>query len=200
MSSMTLQVTTPSGTVRLAPDRVYVVGRSRNADVVVEDGRVSRRHVELTPGPDGWTARDVSTNGMWSAGTRRSTVEVSGETRLRLGAANGPEIVLLLPRPAPRQPAPPPEPDLSAAETVLAGQGRPGAAAPAPPPPARFPEPVGAGVPGPRPGPVPAAPAPAPPPAPAPAPAGISAWLRMLPTLIWLAAVGFSVGALLALS
>jgi len=193
MDSMVLRVTTPSGTAVLSPDRTYVIGRSRNADVVVEDSKVSRQHVELVPGPDGWTARDTSTNGMWSEGTRKGSVEVDGETRLRLGGSNGPEIVLTAPRPAPRRPSPPPEPDVSAAETVLAGQGRvpaagqPGAVPPGTVPRARGAEPVGAA----------ATPAPS---AGQAAPATAGSWLRMLPTMVWFAAVGFTLGALLALS
>ncbi|CUU60485.1 FHA domain-containing protein [Parafrankia irregularis] len=182
MDLTSIRVTTPAGTVELSPDRSHVIGRGREADVPLTDTKVSRRHVELVPEPDGWIARDLSSNGIWRDGARSRQVVVHGEVVLHLGGSNGPRIVLWAPQPQPRpEPEPhgarqaPPMKDNSEAQTVLAGPG----ARMAPPPPA-----------------VPAG-APAGTGTPAPARAGL---MRMLPTLIWLAAVGFTLGALVALS
>ena len=46
--------------ISLPPDRPFVVGRAIACDLVVNDGRVSRRHLMLEPSPDGWTAIDIS--------------------------------------------------------------------------------------------------------------------------------------------
>jgi len=42
-----------------------VIGRSRECDVVLADGNVSRRHAELRPAAGGWSITDLgSTNGV----------------------------------------------------------------------------------------------------------------------------------------
>ncbi|WP_370657168.1 FHA domain-containing protein [Frankia sp. ArI3] len=69
-----LRIVTPAGETVLPPDREHVVGRGRDCDVVLADGRVSRRHLRLEPGGDGWLARDISSNGIWVNGTRRVSV------------------------------------------------------------------------------------------------------------------------------
>src|SRR3712207_1458082 len=66
------------------------LGRSRECEVVVDDGNVSRRHAEIRPGPHGWTIADLgSTNG-----TRVNGASVGGGAhplapgdRLELGTA-----------------------------------------------------------------------------------------------------------------
>jgi hypothetical protein len=48
-----------------------VLGRSREADVIVEDPNVSRRHAEVRPSGGSWTVRDLgSTNGVKVNGRR----------------------------------------------------------------------------------------------------------------------------------
>jgi len=48
-----------------------VLGRSRDADVMLEDPNVSRRHAELRPSGGSWTVRDLgSTNGVKVNGRR----------------------------------------------------------------------------------------------------------------------------------
>ncbi|WP_243407630.1 FHA domain-containing protein, partial [Frankia canadensis] len=106
-------VTPASGESELSPERDHVVGRGRDCDVVISDGRVSRRHLRLEPTVDGWLARDISSGGIWVNGDRASVVPLAGgEVRVRLGAADGPQLVLI--------PPPPPPPDVSTEETVLA--------------------------------------------------------------------------------
>jgi ABC-type multidrug transport system ATPase subunit len=125
VDSGALTVRTASGERTLTPDRAYVAGRGRESDIVVNGSRISRRHVVLEPKPGGWTARDTSANGLWRDGRRVSDVVVDDNgVHLRLGAADGPEMVLTpahrttpaqreppasepaASKPAPREPAP----------------------------------------------------------------------------------------------
>ncbi|EIV93442.1 ATP-binding cassette domain-containing protein [Frankia sp. QA3] len=99
MAGTPLRVHTPAGEVTLTGDEPVVVGRARSADIVINDGRVSRRHLVLHPSAVGWRVEDISANGLWCDGRRLGDVDIVGELRLRLGAADGPEVVLL-PRPA----------------------------------------------------------------------------------------------------
>jgi pSer/pThr/pTyr-binding forkhead associated (FHA) protein len=72
--------------VPLSSDRV-VIGRSRECDVRIEDGNVSRRHAELSrDGDAGWTVVDLgSTNG----------TEVNGRTiAKRTPLENGDRIAI----------------------------------------------------------------------------------------------------------
>ena len=48
-----------------------VLGRSREADIVVDDANVSRKHAEIRPSGGSWTVRDLgSTNGVKVNGRR----------------------------------------------------------------------------------------------------------------------------------
>jgi pSer/pThr/pTyr-binding forkhead associated (FHA) protein len=64
--------------IPLSADRV-VLGRSRECDIQIEDGNVSRRHAELDRDDSGWTVVDLgSTNGTEVNGrriTRRTTLD-----------------------------------------------------------------------------------------------------------------------------
>ena len=63
----------------------FVIGRSREADMVVDDPNVSRRHAELRPEQDGWIVRDLgSTNG----------IQVNGRHVAETALAPGDEITL----------------------------------------------------------------------------------------------------------
>lgn len=185
---MPLRVDTPSGQVTLAGDRPAVVGRGRDADVVIADSRVSRRHVAVEPHPDGWMARDVSSNGMWCDGNQVSSVRVAyPELRIRLGAPDGPELRLTVPRPVVDRPvAPPAEPQVDELATMLA-RGGPAAGN-------RVPAMAGGGTY------QAAAPSPDSAPSSAATPARSLRWARTLPTFGWQAAAAFTLGALLALS
>jgi hypothetical protein len=84
---------TVDGRVVKLTSRRLVVGRSRECDVQVEDGNVSRRHFELVhEDPDAWVLVDLgSTNGTEVNGRR-----VSGRQRLDDGdriTAGGTELV-----------------------------------------------------------------------------------------------------------
>jgi Inner membrane component of T3SS, cytoplasmic domain len=180
MGSFPLTVDTGSGAVTLSDDRSYVLGRGQACDVVVEDTRISRRHLVLEPGPAGWTVRDTSANGMWRDGRKVPSADVgAGEVVLRLGSADGPAVRLAC-RPPAAHPLTTPDAELAGAATQLGSRGAP------PPLPARAA--------------TAAATADAPTPPSGSAPLSRISWLRALPTLLWLTATGFALGALIALS
>lgn len=109
----------PVSTV-IAADKRCVVGRAHDADLVIDDARVSRRHLVIEPEGNSWRIRDVSSNGSWHNGERirdeGALVPARGELRICLGASDGPELVVT------RQ-APPPArasiPRLDEQQTVL---------------------------------------------------------------------------------
>jgi Protein of unknown function (DUF3662)/FHA domain len=69
----------------LPPDGV-VVGRSSACDLVVDDPNVSRRHVEIRPDGDGWTALDLgSTNGTELNGRRIERARLEDGDEITVG-------------------------------------------------------------------------------------------------------------------
>jgi hypothetical protein len=72
----------------LSGERV-LVGRSRECDVTVSDPNVSRRHIELRRGDQGWTAVDLgSTNGMKVNGRRVGHAELNPGDRITIGVTD----------------------------------------------------------------------------------------------------------------
>jgi hypothetical protein len=130
----TLQVRTPVDQVTMVDgDRPWVVGRARAADIVISDARVSRRHLVIEPSGGGWKVRDTSANGLWIDGRRVPDFEVVGTVAFRLGAADGPEMVIIPQRAQKPGALPPTSPSpcaLRAARPVRAA--RPRRAAPPP--------------------------------------------------------------------
>jgi hypothetical protein len=94
VKTATLKVSSNGNEAAFEPGRTYVVGRSFTSDIVVDDDRVSRRHLVIEPAGEGWTVRDVSSNGTWVDGERMAMLGLSGELKLRLGSPTGPEVVL----------------------------------------------------------------------------------------------------------
>jgi len=96
VGSAALRVTTSSGEVRLRGPEPSVIGRSKDSAVQINDGRVSRQHVRVSPSAAGWRVVDASANGIWRDGRRVAELELGPgeEARLRLGAIDGPEVVL----------------------------------------------------------------------------------------------------------
>jgi pSer/pThr/pTyr-binding forkhead associated (FHA) protein len=165
-----LRVSTPDNDVTLPGDQPAVIGRSPESDVVVRHAKVSRRHVALEPTADGWTARDLSTNGIWHEGQRVGSVPIGrSPVRLRLGGAEGPELTLTAVGAAAVAGAPVDD-DVDELATRLA--------------------PNTPGSPHQRHDDAPVATTAGPPPS----------WLIRVPTLIWLFAAAFAVGALIAVS
>lgn len=88
----------PPTPTTITADRTWTVGRAENCDIVVDDNRVSRRHLVLETAGTAWVIRDVSANGSWADGVRIGPVGIPipdvGEVRLRLGDRAGPELVV----------------------------------------------------------------------------------------------------------
>lgn len=71
-------------------DAVVTIGRLDEATIRVEDPRVSRRHLRIERGPEGWVVEDVgSANGTFHNGRRVTSLPIGGPIRLHLGAAGG---------------------------------------------------------------------------------------------------------------
>lgn len=81
-----LLLRSPSGEQRVAVDRPLVVGRDPACDVPLESGRVSRRHAEFFPTPQGVGVRDLgSRNGVIVNGTRVDEAVLGAADRVLLG-------------------------------------------------------------------------------------------------------------------
>jgi hypothetical protein len=82
----------------LTAARDWIVGRAHDSDIVIDDDRVSRRHLVLRRADGSWLVRDVSSNGSWYDGARIGgaglTVPDGAELRLNLGNPVGPELIL----------------------------------------------------------------------------------------------------------
>lgn len=84
---------------------VAIIGRDTTAAVRLTDDRISRWHVRLEPRHDAWQAIDTSTNGLFVDGVRRSSVLITDDITLHLGAPDGIPVQL-----SPGE-SEPPEPD-----------------------------------------------------------------------------------------
>ena len=74
------------GRRRMLSGSKLVLGRSREADIVIDDPNVSRRHAELRQADGGWTIADLgSTNGVKVNGHRVEQAELSPGDGIVLG-------------------------------------------------------------------------------------------------------------------
>ncbi len=83
MTPLRLRVEPPSGqpAERTCTADPVTFGRGADADVVCQDGSMSRRHGRIAPGPDGWFVEDLGArNGIFVNGER-----VQGRARIRAG-------------------------------------------------------------------------------------------------------------------
>ncbi len=77
------------------PGEAVMIGREASACLSVTDPGVSRRHLELTPAPEGLVVTDLGTvNGTYQGTQRINSITVREATRLRLGTQTEIEIVL----------------------------------------------------------------------------------------------------------
>jgi len=108
----------------------YRIGRDPNADISLDDSRVSWAHASLRVEGGTWVLEDRgSTNGTWLGIDRMTRLEITGLCVVRLGdAAEGP-VIRLEPGPAPARPAPQPQGYQAQQPPVYQGQPQP----PAPP-------------------------------------------------------------------
>src|SRR4051812_5889764 len=80
---------------RIGQDDRYVVGRSTDCDLIIDDRSVSRSHAELRPVPGGIEVRDLdSRNGTFIDGKRVKSACVASGQRLSFGRVC---FVVLLP-------------------------------------------------------------------------------------------------------
>jgi hypothetical protein len=170
MPTAALRVRTADAELTLLGDRSHVVGRAREADVVIRHPGVSRRHLALEPMPDGWLARDLSTNGIWHDGESLDSVRVgTTPVQLRLGGVHGPELTLTVLSGAAFG-----DPTADQEKTRIA----PGTAKPPMPTTERAEISTAEATSSPAPG---------------------EHLLRLVPTLVWMFAAAFALGALIAL-
>jgi hypothetical protein len=131
--------------VLLAPGETGTVGRSADCTIVVEDQRVSRNHLEISYGEDGWSLHSIGLGGTYVAGSLVVDLVLHGTTEVHLSAPDGPEIRLTAPE----------DTSASATETLLPGdmtlpprrvaEPTPPAASPVQPVAAQTPQPSAAG-------------------------------------------------------
>src|ERR671920_2608817 len=70
----------------LPPGRSLVVGRGVTSDIAIYDPTISRRHAELTVGPDGVEVRDLgSSNGTCINGSRVSAGRLNPNDSITFG-------------------------------------------------------------------------------------------------------------------
>jgi ABC transport system ATP-binding/permease protein len=91
------------------PGRAWTIGRANEADVRLENPRVSRDHAVLQSLPDGWLLVNHSNNGMFVNGQRVESLKIRQPITVMLGSASSGELVQLYPI-APPPPARPKRP------------------------------------------------------------------------------------------
>jgi DNA-binding NtrC family response regulator len=70
----------------LLEGQTVVVGSGEDCDLRLTDPAVSRRHLELSGGPNGWRLRDLrSTNGVFLGGLQVLEAKLTEKVRIRLG-------------------------------------------------------------------------------------------------------------------
>ncbi len=89
-----LRVRTPDSERSLSAGRSYFIGRDPQADIVVNDSRVSWRHAVLRLDGSSWLLEDVgSTNGTFQGSNRVQRLPISSTCAVRLGHPNdGPAL------------------------------------------------------------------------------------------------------------
>ena len=93
--------------------RTYTVGRANEADIHLDNPRVSRNHAVLQPNPAGWVLVNHSSNGMFVNGQRVERLTITQPITVVLGSASSGEAleiypVVSPPRPPRPQPVTPP--------------------------------------------------------------------------------------------
>jgi ABC transport system ATP-binding/permease protein len=88
--------------------RTWTIGRAHEADIRLEDPRVSRQHAVLQATPAGWVLVNHSSNGMFVNGQRVDSVTImSRPVTVLLGSATSGEALQIRPINPVAQPAPP---------------------------------------------------------------------------------------------
>jgi hypothetical protein len=86
-----LVVRTDSTVITLPASSTASIGRDPDADVYLDDERVSWEHAVLRPAGDGWVLEDLgSSNGTFLGGEQVTQVEITADREVRLGDPEGP--------------------------------------------------------------------------------------------------------------
>src|ERR1700722_8673771 len=103
-----LVVRTPDAERPLPAGRSYYIGRDPQADIVVNDSRVSWRHAVLRLDGSTWLLEDAgSTNGIFDGSNRIQRLPISSSCAVRLGHPNdGPAMSCTVSAPAQARPEP----------------------------------------------------------------------------------------------
>jgi hypothetical protein len=110
-----LLVTTNRNTHRLVSGRTYTIGRDYQADISVQDPRVSREHAVVRFEDGRWVLEDRgSTNGTFAGGQRIGRLEITGPCAVSLGHPGDGPVLRLAPGAAPTGPNPAAEPPTQA--------------------------------------------------------------------------------------
>ena len=79
----------------LPASRAWIIGRGLDADIVLSDPTISRRHGLLASTENGWTYRDLGSRcGSWVSGNRIEQIQIHGPVEIHLGGPSGPTIRL----------------------------------------------------------------------------------------------------------
>ncbi|MCV7411781.1 ABC transporter ATP-binding protein [Mycobacterium florentinum] len=92
-------------TWRASGGRSWSIGRAHEADIQLENPRVSRQHAVLQPTPAGWVLVNRSNNGMFVNGRRVESLPISQPITVVLGSASSGQPLELYPIAPPPSPA-----------------------------------------------------------------------------------------------
>ena len=93
------------------PGKTVAIGRSTDNDVVVADPTVSRRHLRLSWGADGWVLESLGRGGTFVQGLPVTSMLVTGPVQLCLASPDGPVVGVQVPADVPAQDPSPTPPD-----------------------------------------------------------------------------------------
>jgi ABC transport system ATP-binding/permease protein len=93
--------------------RTYTLGRANEADIRLENPRVSRHHAVLQPTPAGWVLQNHSSNGMFVNGQRVESLTITQPVTVVLGSASSGEALQVSPVAQPSRPPRPPAPPVA---------------------------------------------------------------------------------------
>ncbi len=101
--------------------RTWTIGRANEADIHLENPRVSRDHAILQPTPAGWVLVNHSNNGMFINGQRVESLTITQPVTVVLGSATSGEALQIYPiAEPPPAPRPTPAPQRRRGETTVA--------------------------------------------------------------------------------
>ncbi len=117
-----LELRAAGRTWQATANRTWTLGRANEADIHLENPRVSRDHAILQPTPAGWVLVNHSNNGMFINGQRVESLTITQPVTVVLGSASSGEVLQIFPI-AEQPPAPrpqPPAPQRRRGETTIA--------------------------------------------------------------------------------